>query len=182
PPPRPRPPLPFAFQRVRLVTATTAAVFVLRPVMDARMASAVYAAAGLLVLNLAIQLLQMPAELEQGLLIFELGSMAALLLWAAARLGRATHSSWLRRIGRDFMRVLALGCGASALAAAFGYLDLATFVGVGLFYGFFLAFALQALRVVLQHLVTIGLARGPAARLHAIARHRALLERRLRKA
>src|SRR5262249_60325927 len=98
---------------------------VLRPVMNARMASAVYAAAGLLVLNLAIQLLQMPAELEQGLLIFELGSMAALLLWAAARLRQATHSSWLRRIGRDFMHVVPLGCGAPALAAAGGCVDLA---------------------------------------------------------
>src|SRR5262249_56055618 len=65
---------------------------------------------------------------------------------------------------------------------AVGYLDLATFLGVGLFDSFFLAFVLQAIRVVLQHLVTIGLARGPAARLHAIARHRALLERRLHKA
>jgi potassium-dependent mechanosensitive channel len=80
------------------------------------------------------------------------------------------------------MRLLALGCGASALAAAAGYLDLAAFLGVGLFYGFFLAFVLQALRVVVAHLVTIGLARGPVARLHAIARHRALIERRARTA
>jgi small-conductance mechanosensitive channel len=80
------------------------------------------------------------------------------------------------------MRLLALGCGASALAAAAGYLDLAAFLGVGLFYGFFLAFVLQALRVVVAHLVTIGLARGPVARLHAVARHRALIERRARKA
>src|SRR5262249_16593095 len=41
---------------------------------------------------------------------------------------------------------------------------------------------IQAVRVVLEHLVTIGLARGPVARLHAIARHRALLERRIHKA
>src|SRR5262249_53942858 len=75
-----RPNPPFAFQQVMLVVATMAAVFVLRPVMDARLAPAVYAAAGLLLLNLATQLLQMPAGLEQVILIFELGSTAALLL------------------------------------------------------------------------------------------------------
>jgi small-conductance mechanosensitive channel len=88
----------------------------------------------------------------------------------------------LRAIGGAFMRVLALGCGASALAAAAGYLDLAAFLGVGLFYTVFVAFVALAVRVVLQQVVTIGLARGPAARLHAIARHRALVERRVRKA
>lgn len=180
-----RPNPPFAFQQVMLVIATTAAVFVLRPVMDARLAPAVYASAALLVLNLASELLQMPAGLEQVILIVELGAMAALLLWAAARLnprGPATRSPRSRTVGRTLMRLLALGCGASALAAAAGYLDLAAFLGVGLFYGFFLAFVLQALRVVVAHLVTIGLARGPVARLHAIARHRALIERRARKA
>jgi small-conductance mechanosensitive channel len=180
---RPNPPL--AFQQVILVIATTAAVFVLRPVMDARLAPAVYAAAALLVLNVATELVQMPAALEQVILIVELGATAALLLWAAARLnprGPATHSPRAPTIGRAFMRVLALGCGASALAAAAGYVDLAAFLGVGLFYGFFVAFVIQALRVVVEQLVTIGLARGPAARLHAVARHRALIERRVRKA
>src|SRR5262249_60711083 len=71
---------------------------------------------------------------------------------------------------------------ASALAAAAGYLDLAAFLGVGLFYTVFVAFVALAVRVVLQQVVTIGLTRGPAARLHAIARHRALVERRVRKA
>jgi len=138
-----------------------------------------------LVLNLASELVQLPTGLEQVILILELGATAALLLWAAARLNRLepdSHSPRLRAIGGAFMRVLALGCGASALAAAAGYLDLAAFLGVGLFYTVFVAFVALAVRVVLQQVVTIGLARGPAARLHAIARHRALIERRVRKA
>jgi potassium efflux system protein len=180
-----RPNAPFAFLQLLLVIATTAAVFVLRPVMDTRLAPGVYAAAALLVLNLATELVQLPAALEQVILIVELGATAALLLWVAARLnprGPAIHSPRSRTIGRALMRVLALGCGASALAAAAGYLDLAAYLGVGLFYAFFVAFVLQALRVVLEQVVTTGLVRGPAARLHAIARHRALIERRVHKA
>jgi len=180
-----RPNPPFALQQMILVIGTTAAVFVLRPVLDARLRPAMYAFAALLVLNLASELVQLPTALEQVILILELGATAALLLWAAARLNRLesdSHSPRLRAIGGAFMRVLALGCGASALAAAAGYLDLAAFLGVGLFYTVFVAFVALAVRVVLQQVVTIGLARGPAARLHAIAHHRALVERRVRKA
>ena len=138
-----------------------------------------------MVLNLASELVQLPTGLEQVILILELGATAALLLWAAARLNRLepdSHSPRLRAIGGAFMRVLALGCGASALAAAAGYLELAEFLGVGLFYALFVSFAFLAGRVVLQDVVTIGLTRGPATRLHTIARHRAPLERRLRNA
>src|SRR5262249_18104761 len=126
----------------------------------------------------------MPPGLEQVILIVELGATAALLLWAAARLNRLEAGSHppRRAIGTAFMRVLALGCGASALAAAAGYLELAEFLGVGLFYALFMSFALLAGRVVLEDAVTLGLARGPATRLHTVARHRALLERRLRNA
>jgi potassium-dependent mechanosensitive channel len=180
-----RPDPPFALLQMILVIAVTAAVFVLRPVLDARVAPAVYAAAALLVLNLASGLVEMPPALEQVILIVELGATAALLLWTAARLNRLgpdAHSPRLRAIGAAFMRVLALGCGASALAAAAGYLELAEFLGVGLFYTLFVSFVLLAGRVVLEDVVTLGLTRGPATRLHAIERHHALLERRVRRA
>jgi potassium-dependent mechanosensitive channel len=98
------------------------------------------------------------------------------------RLEPDSHPPRLRAVGAAFMRVLALGCGASALAAAAGYLELAEFLGVGLFYALFVSFVLLAVCVVIEHVVTLGLARGPAKRLHAIARHRALLERRVRRA
>src|SRR5262249_34357000 len=48
-----RPDPPFVLQQMTLVIATTAAIFVLRPILDARLAAAVYASAALLVLNLA---------------------------------------------------------------------------------------------------------------------------------
>ena len=68
------------------------------------------------------------------------------------------------------------------MAAAFGYLDLADFVGVGLLQSLFLALALLALRITLGGLVTVGLAKAPLARLHTVARHRALIDRWARRA
>ena len=176
---------PFAFQQVVLAIATTAAVFVSRSMLNARLRAVVYAAAALFVLHLTTELLDIPAGLEQVILILELGAMVALIVWAATQLARHefdASSSRARTIGLACMRLLALGCGASALAAAAGYLDLAAFLGVGLFYLFFLAGVLLALRVVLEDLLAIGLTRGPLARLHAVARHRARIERRTRLA
>jgi potassium-dependent mechanosensitive channel len=176
---------PFALRQLTLVVATTAAVFVLRQVLPVRLTSALYAAAALLVLHLTADLLQIPAGLEQVILIVELGAMAAVLLWAAVQLDRwrpEVHSPRLLGTGRALMRILALGCGASALAAALGYLDLAAFLGVGLFYAFFVTFILLAVRVVLEDVLTIGLERGPLLRVHAVAAHRTLVERRARRA
>ena len=82
---------------------------------------------------------------------------------------------------RAFLRLLALGCGVSALAAAAGYLDLAAFLGVGLFYVFFLSLIVLAARVVVEDVLTIGLTHGPLVRLHAVVRYRALIERRARR-
>jgi small-conductance mechanosensitive channel len=130
-------------------------------------------------------MLGLPVGLEQVIVIFELGAVSALLVWAAARLNwlePESHPPRLRAIGAAFMRVLALGCGASALAAAAGYLDLAEFLGVGLFYVIFVSFVALALRVVVEQVLTIGLARGPVSRLHVVSHHRALLERRVRRA
>src|SRR5262245_19395346 len=125
---------PFAFQQVVLAIATTAAVFVLRPILDARLRPVVYAAAALLVLHLITQLLDIRAGLGHLILSLELGSMTASLLSAAMQLARRESdapSSRQRTVGRAGMRVLALGCGASALAAAAGYLALASFLASG---------------------------------------------------
>src|SRR5262249_36751136 len=181
---RPKP--PFAFQQLLLVINTIAAVFVLRAALSARLTPVLYAGATLLVLNIITTLLDVPAGLEQVILVVELGAMAALLLWAAVRLGpreeSASYSPRLRAVTQGLLRLLALGCGAAALAAAAGYTELAAYLGVGLFYAVFVAFVAAAVRVVVEDVMTIGLARGPVARLHAVARHRALIERRTRPA
>ncbi len=175
---------PFAFRQLILAVATAAAVFVLRPVLHARLTPLLYAAAVLLVLHLGSELLQIPLGLEQVILIVELAAMALLLLWASAQLARWSPDLYASRLlapARAFIRLLALGCGVSALAAAAGYLDLAAFLGVGLFYVFFLSFIVLAARVVVEDVLTIGLTHGPLVRLHAVVRYRALIERRARR-
>jgi potassium efflux system protein len=179
-----RPTPPFVVRQLILAIATAAAVFVLRPVLHARLTPLVFAAAALLVLHLVSELLQIPPGLEEVILIVELGAMAVLLLWAAAQLARWSSDRYASRLLnpiRRFVRLLALGCGVSALAAAAGYLDLASFLGVGLFYVFFLTFVLLAVRVVVEDVLAIGLAHGPLVRLHAVDRHRAVIERRARR-
>jgi small-conductance mechanosensitive channel len=180
---RPKP--PFAFQQLMLVINTLAAGLVLRTVLSARLATVLYAAATLLVLHIITTLLDVPAGLEQVILVVELGAMAVLLLWAAVRLSPreepASHSPRLRAVTQGLLRILALGCGTLALAAAFGYTELASYLGVGLFDAVFVAFVALAIRVVVEDVMTIGLARGPLARLHAVARYRARIERRARR-
>src|SRR5262249_29396631 len=84
------------------------------------------------------------------------------------------------RAAKSVSRLLALGCGSSAVAAAFGYLDLADFVGVASLALLLLAVMLLAARIAMVDLITLGLSRSPLARLHTIGRHRALIERRMR--
>jgi potassium-dependent mechanosensitive channel len=175
---------PFAFRQMMLAIATAAAVFVLRPVLHTRLMPLLYAAAVLLVIHIGGELLQIPPGLEQVILIVELGAMAVLLLWAAAQLARWSPdvyaSRWLT-LARGFIRILALGCGVSALAAAAGYVDLAAFLGVGLFYVFFLTLVVLAARVVVEDVLAIGLTHGPLVRLHAVVQYRAVIERRARR-
>src|SRR5262249_56162036 len=114
------------------------------------------------------------------------GGRGALGGWGGVRLRPreepACYSPRVRAVRQGLLRILGLGCGASALAAGAGYTELAAYLGVGLFYAVFVAFVAAAVRVVIEDVMTIGLARGPLARLHAVARHRALIERRTRRA
>jgi small-conductance mechanosensitive channel len=179
-----RPLPPFEIQQMTLTIVLAAAVFVFRPILESRVAGMVYLSCVLLAVSLLTGLLEPTARLEQVILIVEMSATAGILVWATAQFTDAkVPESWapmLRRFARGLGRVLALGCAGSALAAAFGYLDLADFVGLGLFYGLLLTFGLFAVRLALGDVVTIGLSRGPLARLRAVARNRALIDRHVR--
>ena len=181
-----RPNPPFAFQQVMLAVVTAATVFVLRPIVGTRLSRLLYAFAALLFFNLATSVLQMPGRLEQVVRVAEMLATTLLLLWGAARLEDATLPStgeaWIWKAARTFARIVALGCAVSALAAALGYLDLADFLGIGLFYGLFVALGLLAVRITLDGLVPIALEHGPLARLRTATRHRAMIARRARRA
>lgn len=180
-----RPSPPFAFQQLMLALVTAATVLVLRAVVAPRLSRVIDGFAGLLLLNLTASVVQLPPRAEQLFLVIEMAAAAVLLLWGAAAFTSAESlgggAPQMRKAGRTFARVVGLGCGVSAMAAAVGYLDLADFLGVGLFHSVFLALGLLALRITLDGLITVALARGPLAHLHTVARHRALIGRRTRR-
>ncbi|HSP96432.1 MAG TPA: mechanosensitive ion channel domain-containing protein [Candidatus Dormibacteraeota bacterium] len=181
-----RPNPPFAFQQMMLAVVAAAAVFVLRPLVGARLSRLIYAFTALLFLNLASSLVEIPPRVEQLLLVAEMTVTTLLLLWGSAQLAierpSASDSLWVWKAARTFAHVVAFGCGAAALAALLGYLDLADFLGTGLFHGLFVALGLLAIRITLDGLVTIGLEGGPLAQLHTVVRHRARIARRTRSA
>jgi small-conductance mechanosensitive channel len=179
-----RPNPPFEFQQVMLVVCMWAAVLVFRPILEKRLAVAVYVCGVLLVLNVASQLLEPAPGIEQVLLIVEMSMAGGVILWGVTRFAKTRQpgdeSAVLWRIGRALAYLLALGCCFSALAAALGYLDLADFLGLGLFFSLILAFGCLAVRLACHDLVTVGLSQGPLARLHAVSAHRDLVDRRMR--
>jgi small-conductance mechanosensitive channel len=179
-----RPIPPFELQQLILAIIMTAAVLVFRPIIEGRVAAAVYLCCALLAVSLTGAILEPNARLEQVMLVVEMIATAGIVLWVAAEFAEmhvlGSAPSMFRRFSRTLTRVLAIGCGASAVAAAFGYLDLADFVGLGLFYVLLLTFGVLAIRVAAGDVVTIAASRGPLARLRAVARHRALIERHAR--
>ena len=179
-----RPNPPFAFQQAVLAMVALAAAVVLRPRLGPRLLGAAWAFAALLVLNLLSEVLELPGRVDQIVLIVLTGATAALLAFAARHFAESgspgASAPRGRRVARALAHVVILGCVISALAATLGYNDLAEFLGVGLFYGIFLAFGLCAVAVTLDGVVTIALATGPLAQLRTVARHRAVIDRQMR--
>jgi small-conductance mechanosensitive channel len=179
-----RPNPPFEFQQVMLMLVTIASVLVLRRALVGRIAAAVYACCALLVVNLTSKALDLEPRTEQQLLIVQMLGIGVILLWAARNLAHATAlipSPTVRSTGSVVAYVLAATCGVIGVAAVLGYLDLADFLGMGLFSAILLLFGVAAVRVALQDLVTIALESGPLAHLRSIAKHRVVVERRIRR-
>ena len=178
---RPNPPV--ALQQLILVVGMAAAILVLRPLVSAQLAWVLYGFAAVFAMGLTSDLLELTPRVQQITSIIEMAATAGLLLWAARALRDtgvfASRSPRLRVAGTVVARVLAFGCMASAAAAVVGYVALADFLGIGLLYLAWLAIGLVAFRVAAEGLVAIALAEAPLARLRAVARHRALVERRI---
>src|SRR5262249_34744896 len=120
-----RPAPPFMFQQAMLAGVLVAAVLVLRPLLEKSLRIAMYVCGGLMVLHLAVQISEPPPRAEQVASIVQMAATAAVLTWLAGRLadGRTLGSTdpRLRKVGRYFLQVVALGCGVSAVAATFGF-------------------------------------------------------------
>jgi potassium efflux system protein len=179
-----RPNPPFEVQQVLLAVVIVAALRLLRPMLASHLMAGIYACCALLLASLASQLLEPKTGFEQMLLLVEMTMTAGVLFWGAAQFAETrTHgfgTPFSRKVGRSVARLLAMVCAVSAVAAAFGYLDLADFLGLGTFFALLLAFGLLAVRLAFHDGIAIGLARWPLARLHSVALHRARVEQRAR--
>jgi small-conductance mechanosensitive channel len=176
-----RPHPPAALWQLNLMIGMLMAVFVLRPFLAAP--RIFYGLAILFAIQLASDPLSKLPALDQVVCILDMAATAALLLWAATQLPQerilAARLPRIRSVGPLVLRVFALGSLASVAAAAIGYVALALFMGGGALFLIYTALVLLAFRVAADGLVAIALVEGPLARLRAVARHRALVERRI---
>jgi small-conductance mechanosensitive channel len=179
-----RPNPPGALVQILLGLAMLAAVRVMVPLLSAP--GVAYGFAALFLVQLASDPLIKTPALDQIVSILNMAATAALLLWAAARLPAEERlaSRWphVRTLGPPVLRLLAAGCVVATVAAAVGYVDLARFLGGGALFLLYTAFALLAFRIAADGVLAIALVEGPMARLNAVARHRALVERRIGRA
>ena len=178
-----RPYMPADLREISLALAMTSAVLVLRAVAPRRLLPAVYGLAALFVLDLMNSMLQDIPLLEQVVSIAEMTAAGVLLFRAGRALEQAgpaaIRSRRLRSVGPRLVRILALGFLGLAVGAALGYGDLAHFLGGGLLFAAYSAFAVLAFRVAAGALITLGLASRLLSRLRAVAHHRPFVERRI---
>ncbi|MBX3028304.1 mechanosensitive ion channel [bacterium] len=176
-----RPNPPFALQQLILGVVDLAAVVVLRPLLDRRQVPLLYGLGALVLLSLGISLVDLTPRLEQVALCAILAATAALVVRGAATLrppfATPTRVPRLWAAARALASAFGWVLAGSAVAAALGYLDLAAFVGIGLLQVLFAGVGLLAVRLTLEDLIDIAVARRPLAALHTVARHRAGLVR-----
>ncbi|HTY19195.1 MAG TPA: mechanosensitive ion channel domain-containing protein [Myxococcota bacterium] len=179
---RPHPPV--MLLQLNLAIGMVAAVVLLRRFLGPGLRRAAYGLTALFLLDLTSQTLAtISPALEQVVSLVEKGATAALLVGVAALLrDPAIVPSWSprsRATTRIALYLFALACLTAAGAAMFGYVDFADFLGGGALYLVYAAFVLLAFRLAANGLVAIALVKQPLARLHALARHRTLVERRI---
>lgn len=176
-----RPDPPAALQQALLLIGFPAALILLRPILDPRLMRAFIVSSSFFLADVVRGTQQLSSGVEQLFLIVEMAAAAAVLLWIAARLqatggALVVRSLWLRSTGRRFLLAAALAVGFAALAAAFGHLELADFVGGGALFVFYIGIFLLALRVAFAGALWLALVHSPLARLRAIERDPIRLE------
>lgn len=179
-----RPTPPVLLTQLSLAIGMIAAVVLLRRFVAPALRRATYGLAALFLVDLVSQgLAAASPALEQAVSMVEKGATAALLVWIASQLRDPnTVPSWSPRqrgAARLLLSFFALACFAAAVAAAFGYVDLADFLGGGALSLLYTALAVLAFRLAAEGLVALALVKGPLARLRAFARQRKLVERRI---
>lgn len=176
-----RPDPPTALQHVIFLVGLPAALTVLRPVLDPRLARASIALAAFFVIDLGRAMLRLPPHVEQAVLLLEMGAAAALMFWVASVLKTAVgplaaRARWMQRGTQRVLIVVGTATAVASLAALVGYLELSDFVGGGALSIVYLAIGVLAFRVAAAGAVWIALVESPIARLRALGRNRSRTE------
>ena len=176
-----RPDPPAALQQLLLLIGFPAALVVLRQGLDPRLMRAFLVASIFFLAEVARASQQLSAGVEQVVLIVEMAAATAVLIWIAALLPEAggalvARSPRIRNISRRILLAAALAAVVASLAAAFGYVALADFVGGGALFVFYIGIGLLAFRVAFGGALWLALVKSPLAWLHAIERNASRLE------
>ncbi len=176
-----RPDQPAALQQLLYAIGLPAALVVLRAVLDPRLVAPYFAISAFFFIDLARGALQQTPGIEQLVLIVEMAAAAGVSFWIAALLpvsvgALVEHSLWLRSVGHWVLRVSGFAALFASLAAVFGYVELADFVGGGALLLVYVAIGVLALRVAASGALWLLLVETPLERLHAIKDNHARLE------
>jgi potassium-dependent mechanosensitive channel len=176
-----RPDPPAVLQQLSLLIGFPAALILLRPTLDPRLMRAFLASSIFFLADVARGSQQLSSGAEQVVLIVEMAAAATLLFWTAALLQTTTgvliaRSPWVRIISRRILLAAALAAVLASLAAAFGYVALADFIGGGTLFVFYSGIGVLAFRVAFGGAVWLALVESPLAWLRAIERNSSRLE------
>jgi small-conductance mechanosensitive channel len=176
-----RPDPPVALQQILLLIGFPAALILLRQGVDPRVMRAFLVGSSFFLADVVRASQQLSAGVEQAFLIVEMAAAAAVLFWIAALLpaaggALAARSLRIRSISSRILFATALAAVSASLAAAFGYIELADFVGGGALFVFYIGIGLLAFRVAFGGALWLALVKSPLAWLRAIERNSSRLE------
>jgi small-conductance mechanosensitive channel len=176
-----RPDPPAVLQQLSLLIGFPAALILLRPTLDPRLMRAFLASSIFFLADVMRGSQQLSSSAEQVVLIVEMAAAATLLFWTAALLQTTTgvliaRSPWARIITHRILLAAALAAVLASLAAAFGYVALADFIGGGALFVFYVGIGVLAFRVAFGGALWLALVKSPLAWLRAIERNASRLE------
>ena len=180
-----RPDPPISVRAILLLLTIPALIALLRPLLDRRVRSSLYALVVLFIIELARRVVELPPGLEQLVMMLEMATAAVVLTRAAGRLREhgttcVFYAAWFGRAASSALRLLGIATAIGAVAAMLGYVELADFAGGGSIFLAYVVFVALGVRAAFDGLLALALGAGPTSRLRAPRRHRVLIERRVR--
>lgn len=169
---------PRLFTTVLVALALAPTIVVVRRLLDRRLLPILFALGVFFTIDRVREVVAAQPRLYQLLILAEMAGGAALLIWyvRSGRLRAAVdYSETVESVITATCRLFALVFLAAALAAALGYVGLATLVGQALLGSAYLAVILYAATRIIEGLLMVVLRMRPMSLVQAIAKNRRLV-------